>query len=381
MRAIINGKLVLEDKIIDNGCIIFDEKIQKIGASLKTDGCEVIDAKNSLVMPGFIDIHIHGYKGYDTSDADENGMIKISEEIVKNGVTAWCPTTMTVEKSIIQNSLDIIKRLKTSGKTKAKVLGANVEGPFINPSKKGAQSEKYILKPDKNFILDNADAIKLVTIAPEFDENFDFIKSVTKNTDIAVSIGHTAADYNTAAEAARLGARHITHLFNAMPPLNHREIGVIGAAFENDSVMCELIADTFHVNKALFGALYKIKGDNLILITDCMRAGGMSDGKYTLGGQEVEVKGIECRLKDGTIAGSILTMNKAVSNFYSAAKLPLCEVVKLASLSPARSIGEDKLRGSLSEGKFSDIIISDENFNIERTIVCGKDVYKKPQEF
>ena len=140
MRAIINGKIVLENSVLENGCIIFDDKIQQIGTDLKVDGCDVIDAKNNFVMPGFIDIHIHGYKGFDVSDADENGIIEISKQIAKNGVTSWCPTTMTVEKSVIQKSLDIIKRLINSDKTGAKILGANVEGPFINPIKKGAFS-------------------------------------------------------------------------------------------------------------------------------------------------------------------------------------------------------------------------------------------------
>lgn len=379
MRAIINGKIVLENSVLENGCIIFDDKIQQIGTDLKVDGCDVIDAKNNFVMPGFIDIHIHGYKGFDVSDADENGTIEISKQIAKNGVTSWCPTTMTVEKSVIQKSLDIIKRLINSDKTGAKILGANVEGPFINPIKKGAQSEKYILKPDKNFILKNNDAIKLVTLAPEMDENFEFIKEVSQKTGITVSIGHTTADYKTASAAIKCGARHITHLFNAMPPLNHRETGVVGAALENDSVTCEIIADTFHISPSLFIPLHRIKGDNLILITDCMRAGGMEEGEYTLGGQSVTVKGIECRLSDGTIAGSILTLNKAVKNFYKITKLPIYEVVKKASLSPAKAVGEDKLCGSLAVGKAADIVVADEKINIKRTIISGNDIYEKTQ--
>ena len=206
------------------------------------------------------------------------------------------------------------------------------------------------------------------------DEEFKFVKYISENTDITVSVGHTNATYKQTSEAFKNGARHVTHLFNAMTPFNHREVGVIGAALENNTVSCELIADTFHVSPVLFNIVQKLKGDKLVLITDCMRAGGMPDGEYTLGGQPVTVHGIECRLKDGTIAGSILTMDKAVRNFLKHTGLPIYTVVNMASLNAARVIGEDKMRGSVERNKYADLVIADENINIKATIVHGETV-------
>lgn len=371
MKAVVNGKIVTENGVCENGAIVFDEHIQAIGKDVNTAGCETIDANGNYVLPGFIDIHIHGYKGFDVSDADENAIRKMAELLPENGVTAWCPTTMTVAKENIQKSLDIVAKLKNKDIGGAVILGANAEGPFINPGKKGAQAEEHILPPDADFILKNKASIKLVTIAPEMNGADRFLREVSQNTDISVSIGHTEADYETAKTAFENGANHVTHLFNAMPAMNHRKPGVIGAAFENDDVFCEMIADKFHIHPSLFKTVYNLKKDKLVLITDCMRAGGMPDGEYTLGGQRVTVRGIECRLEDGTIAGSILTMNKALYNFMTETGLPICEAVRAVSLAPAKSIGEDKTRGSLAVGKYADIVVADEKINVLSTFAQG----------
>ena len=278
---------------------------------------------------------------------------------------------MTVAMSDIQKALDLIGELKEKNDG-AKILGANVEGPFINPKKKGAQDDKYIKAPDTDFVMQNAENIKLVTLAPETDMDLKFTKYVSKNTDIAISVGHTDATYEQTSAAFKSGARHVTHLFNAMTPFSHRAVGVIGAALENDNVSCELIADTFHISPVLFGIVERLKGDKLVLITDCMRAGGMPDGEYTLGGQPVTVRGIECRLKDGTIAGSILTLNGAVRNFLKNTDLPIYKVVNMASLNPSRVIGEDTRRGSIEVGKYADLVIADGDVNIKSTIIHGE---------
>lgn len=373
MRAIINVKIVNKDSVTESGAVIFDDKIREVGEGLHIGGCEIIDAHGDYVMPGFIDIHIHGYKGFDTSDGDRDGIISMARVLPRNGVTAFCPTTMTVSENEIQRALDVIKELKKKNEG-AKILGANVEGPFINPEKKGAQDAKYIKRPNIDFVMQNRDIIRLITIAPEMDEEFKFVKYISENTDITVSVGHTNATYKQTSETFKNGARHVTHLFNAMTPFNHREVGVIGAALENNTVSCELIADTFHVSPVLFNIVQKLKGDKLVLITDCMRAGGMPDGEYTLGGQPVTVHGIECRLKDGTIAGSILTMDKAVRNFLKHTGLPIYTIVNMASLNAARVIGEDKMRGSVERNKYADLVIADENINIKATIVHGETV-------
>lgn len=376
MKAIINASVVKPDSVIKDGAVIFDENIKEVGQNLHIGNADVIDAKGDYVMPGFIDIHIHGYMGYDTSDGDRSGLLKIAQSLPQNGVTAFCPTTMTVAMCDIQKALDQIASLKEKNDG-AVILGANVEGPFINPKKKGAQDDKYIKAPDTDFVMRNANSIKLITLAPETDADLTFTKYISQNTDITVSVGHTDATYEQASAAFKSGAKHVTHLFNAMTPFSHRAVGVIGAALENDSVSCELIADTFHVSPVLFGIVEKLKGDKLVLITDCMRAGGMPDGEYTLGGQPVSVKGIECRLKDGTIAGSILTLNGAVRNFLKHTGLPIYKVVNMASLNPSRVIGEDKRRGSIEVGKYADLIVADENINIKSTIIHGAAVFKK----
>lgn len=378
MKAIINAKVVTENSAADGG-ILFDERICEIG-DIHAGGAEVIDACGAYVIPGFVDVHIHGYKGFDTSDGNKSGIENIAKALTSNGVTAWCPTTMTVSMEDIQTALDQIGELMQGGEG-ARVLGANVEGPFINPEKKGAQSAEFVKKPNADFIIKNKDRIKLVTLAPEVDGGIEFIKRVTAETEVNVSVGHTAANLNLACAAFAAGARQVTHLFNAMPPLNHREPGVIGAALTDDRVYCELIADTFHINPVLFKILDKVIGDRLVLITDCMRAGGMPDGEYTLGGQPVSVRGIECRLSDGTIAGSILTMNMAVKNFMDAVGCPIWEAVKKASLNPARSVGEDESIGSLTVGKRADIVICDSNINIQKTIIGGSLEYDCNRQF
>ncbi len=374
MKCIVNGKIVTPSEVLENKVIFFDSKIKSIadfdGADLSE--CEVIDAKGAYVAPGLVDIHIHGYVGEDTCDGNPEGLERMAKAIVENGVTSFCPTTMTVAKSQIEKAFDSARELKARKEySGAEVLGINCEGPFINPSKKGAQAEEHILRPDGKFIVDNADIIKLVTIAPEMDGALDAVKYIRANSDVLVSMGHTGASFDEANEGIKAGVRHTTHLFNAMTPLMHRNPGVVGAALSAHGVSCELIADTFHVNKGLFALVAEIKDDKLCLITDCMRAGGMPDGKYDLGGQDVYVKGIQCLLEDGTIAGSVLHLNRAVQNLFENTDLSVAKCFAAASLNPATAIGESDRKGSLETGKDADIIIVNTNFDIIKTIIGG----------
>lgn len=374
MKCIINGKFVLKDCIKDDLAIIFNERIEKIEdvKNINKGDYEIIDAKGNYIMPGLVDMHIHGYLGADVSDGDVDGIKVMAEGIIKNGVTAWCPTTMTVSKQEILDAFDAIRTVKNSKQYYgARILGANGEGPFINSSKKGAQAEEHILKPDAEFIIDNKDIIKLFTIAPEVSGALECIEKVSKNTDVMISMGHTNAKFDEALEGVKKGVRNTTHLFNAMTAFSHREPGVIGAALSCENVSTELIADTFHVNKGLFSLVAKLKGDKLCLITDCIRAGGMPDGDYTLGGQPVHKEGIKCLMSDNTIAGSVLTLNKAVLNLYENTELELYEAVNCASLNPAKALGEDSEIGSLEVGKRADIIIADEKLDVIMTMLNG----------
>lgn len=382
MKCIINGKVILKDKILENVAIIFGDKIEKIldMNDVIVSDYEIIDAKGNYVSPGLIDMHIHGYLGADASDGDADGIKKMAEGIVKNGVTSWCPTTMTVSKKEIETAFDVIREVKNSGVYYgSKILGVNSEGPFINAAKKGAQAEEHILKPDASFIKKHADIIKLFTVAPEVEGALECIEEVWADTNVLISMGHTNATYEEAILGIEKGVRHTTHLFNAMTPLSHRSPGVVGASLSSDEVGAELIADTFHVDKGLFGLVAKLKGDKLCLITDCIRAGGMPDGDYTLGGQPLHKEGIKCLMPDGTIAGSVLKLNEAVYNLYKNSSLSLCEAVACASLNPAKMLGEDKEIGSIEVGKKADIIIADDKFNIVTTIIDGEIRYKGEQ--
>jgi len=379
MKCIINGKVILKDKVCDNLAIIFDEKIEKIACvnDINTSDYEVIDAKGKYVAPGLVDMHIHGYLGADVSDGDAEGIKLMAEGIIKNGVTAWCPTTMTVSKAEIEAAFDAVREVKNSGEYYgARILGVNSEGPFINAAKKGAQAEEHILRPDADFIIKHSDVVKLFTVAPEVDGALECIEKVSKDSDVLISMGHTDATYEEAIEGVKAGVSHTTHLFNAMTALSHRSPGVVGAALSSNNVSTELIADTFHVNKGLFGLIAKIKDDKLCLITDCIRAGGMPDGDYTLGGQPVHKEGIKCLMPDGTIAGSVLKLNQAVYNLYENSDLELYEAVNCASLNPAVALGEDKEVGSIEVGKRADIMIADEKFDVKMTILGGEIKYK-----
>ncbi len=371
MRAIINGRIVLRDRIVDGAVLLYDEKIRGISQTVP-EGAEVIDACGGYVAPGLIDLHIHGYLGKDVCDGDPESIRTIASGIVANGVTGFLPTTMTVDMKVIRRALEVCRDLKEESKSwnGAAILGCHAEGPFINAKKKGAQDEKYILKPDAAFVKEYADIIKEITLAPETDDDFAAIREIAADTDVLVSMGHTDADYDTAFRATENGVRHATHLFNAMTALAHRNPGVVGAAMNTD-VSVELIVDTFHVNPALYPIVAALKGDKLCFITDCLPAGGLPEGQYTLGGQVFVSKGIECRLLDGTIAGSILRLNKGVWNVYTNSDLPLWYCVACASLHPAAALGIDSAKGSIEVGKDADIIITDGEFNVKKTIMGG----------
>ncbi len=379
LTYVTNGKIVLPDCIAEGKALAFDNESGKIVGIVDAvpSGAEVIDAKGGYIAPGLVDIHIHGYLGEDTCDAKPEGIRKMAYGVAKNGVTSFLPTTMTVAKDEIIAALNAVRSVKEESKTwdGAEIIGVHAEGPFINPSKKGAQAEENILVPDADFIIENSDIITSVTLAPEMDEGHKCIKKLAAESNVLVSMGHTDAKFEEAMSAAKDGVNHATHLFNAMSALAHRNPGVVGAALASDNVSVEIIADTFHINPGLYSLVAKLKGDKTVLITDCTRAGGMPDGEYTLGGQPIFLKGIECRLADGTIAGSVLKLNNAVKNVIEHTTLPVNEVFNMASLNPATAIHCADRIGSLEAGKDADIIITDENINIIRTIKKGRTIY------
>ncbi|MDE5977544.1 MAG: N-acetylglucosamine-6-phosphate deacetylase [Turicibacter sp.] len=376
MKAIINGKLVLEEGILEHKVLCFNEKILSIQEDVP-QGYEVIDAKELYVSPGLIDVHIHGSGGFDIMDQTQEAIEMIGTSLAKNGVTSFLATTMTMSMDDIYRALTMIRQCMNRSLKGARVLGAHLEGPFINPKYKGAQSACHIKKPSYHLIKDYTDVIKLITYAPEMDEQGAFIKEIKAKTDIALSAGHTDATYVQMKEAVALGCHQVTHLFNAMSPLHHREAGVVGAALMSD-VFTELIADNIHVSPDIFPFILDNKGkDKIILVTDCMRAGGMFNGTYELGGQTVHVEGGMARLENGVLAGSVLTLNQAVYHFLTATHATLSEVIHMASLNPAISIGIAHCKGSLAIGKDADIAIFDEEMNCYLSLVEGRIVYNK----
>ena len=380
LTYIVGGKIVLPDSVVCDKALVFDSESGKIVGIVDSvpSGADTIDANGNFVAPGLVDIHIHGYLGEDTSDAKVEGIKKMAYGVAKNGVTAFLPTTMTVAKEQIIAALNAARSVKEESKSwdGAEIIGVHAEGPFINPTKKGAQAEENILTPDADFIIENSDIITSVTLAPEMDKNHECIKKLAAESNVLVSMGHSDAKFEEAMSAARDGVNHATHLFNAMSVLVHRNPGVVGAALSSDNVSVEIIADTFHIHPGLYSIVAKLKGDKTVLITDCTRAGGMPDGEYDLGGQPIFLKGIECRLADGTIAGSVLRLNSAVKNVLDHTDLPVNEVFKMASLNPATAIHCENRIGSLEAGKDADIIITDESINIIRTIKKGRTIYE-----
>ena len=370
MLAIKNAKIILENEILEGKVLLLSDKIEGIVDAIP-ENCEVIDAEGGYITPGFIDLHIHGYLGKDVCDANVDSIKIIAGGLVENGVTGFLPTTMTVDMSVIKGALDACREIKNSGEYYgSQILGVHAEGPFISASKKGAQDERYILKPDADFVKANKDIIKIITLAPEEDKEFAEIKRMAEETDVVISMGHTSADYKTAVESTKNGVKHATHLFNAMTPMTHRAPGVVGAALNSD-VTCELIVDTYHVDPALYEMVYKMKGRKLCFITDCLPAGGLTEGEYTLGGAKIIYKNNLCKLEDGTIAGSVLKLNKGVWNVYTNTSIPLNECVNCATLNPATTIGVADRKGSIEVGKDADVVLLDDEFNVRKTIIGG----------
>lgn len=375
---IINGRLLLDNNIVDGkDLLIEDNKIAAIGKGLSGDN--VIDADGNYVSPGFIDIHIHGSAGFDTMDGTFDAINAISKSIAKRGTTSFLPTTMTEDKNKIKNAIKNVYENKNRVEG-AEILGIHMEGPFINPKQKGAQDEKFILKPTiDNFVElggDYIDIVKLVTIAPEIDGSLELIKFL-KEKGIIVSVGHTDSTYDEVVAGFKAGITHATHVFNAMRGFHHREVGTLGAIFDLD-ISAELIADGIHSVFPAIRTLLKLKGKgNTNLITDAMMAANLSDGVYQLGGQDVYVKNGAARLKSGVLAGSTLTLDKAVKNILTNTDLSLYESVALASYNSAKVIGVQDRKGLIKEGYDADIVIFDDDIDIKKTIVGGKIVYEK----
>lgn len=369
-KALLNGQIVFNDRI-ESVDIIIDETILEIGTNLNTEGCEIIDVKGAYVSSGFIDIHIHGSKGADVMDGKKSSLDTISEAVLKNGVTSFLATTMTMSKQDIKKSFETVSDYMKSESKGANILGIHVEGPFINKSYKGAQNGSYIIPPDYDMIKSHMDIIRLMTIAPEVEGTLDFVKRLkNESSQIKFSIGHSAATFEQAVNGYETGIDSTTHLFNGMTGLHHRNPGIVGAVFKKKPYF-EVIADKIHVHEGLFDVLGDCIGkDKMILVTDAMCACQMDPGEYDLGGQLVVVDDTSARLKSGTLAGSILRMNDALRNLKSHTDYKLYDLINMVTLNPATMLGLENI-GKVETGYHADLTVFDKDMKVQYTIVNG----------
>lgn len=358
--------------IVKNDIKITNGKIEKIGTNIKDD--EYINLEGYIILPGFVDIHTHACIGHDMTDGNSNSVMKISEWLATKGVTSFCPTSMTLSIEDLKKSFRYTADVqgKESG---AYIHGINMEGPFISPEKKGAQSKEYIISPDFDIFckLNSICKISIVDIAPEMPNADEFIKKATEVC--TVSAAHTQADYDTAVKAFDLGINHITHLFNAMPPLLSRAPGLVGAAMDDERIFCEIICDGIHIAPSVLRTTFRVLGeDRSIVISDSMAAAGMCDGEYSLGGQKVFVENGKATLADGTVAGSTTNIFDEFKNLLKFG-IPLKQAVKSCTINPAKSIKADNITGSITEGKNADLIVLDKEMQqIKAVYIKGKKI-------
>ena len=356
----------VRDLVIRDGRIVF-------GAP-PLEGEEVLDAQGLYALPGLVDIHFHGAVGHDFCDADEAGLQAIADFEASKGVLAICPATMTFSEEILNGIMDVAAaHQNTSG---ADLVGINMEGPYISPRKVGAQNPKYVMGADvgmfRRLQQRSGGLIKLVDIAPEEPGALDFIRSC--GGEARISIAHTCADYDTAKAAFAAGASHMTHLYNAMPGITHREPGPIIAALEEHAEV-ELITDGVHIHPAMVRFTFNTFGDDrVVLVADSMMACGLPDGSYSLGGQAVTVHGPRAVLTEhpDTIAGSATCLYDCMRRAVLEMRVPLESAVRAASENPARSIGIDRDYGSLDAGRYGNVILADKDLNIHTVLRRGQ---------
>ncbi len=380
MKAFENALVYVEGEGLQRTNVLFDEKIVSIGGDIT--GAEVLPLpEDAIVLPGFIDQHIHGAGGSDAMDGTQEDLRIIAETVAKEGTTGFLATTMTQSKENIVKALTAVKEYRESNPaTGARILGVHLEGPFIAAAHKGAQPLEYVAKPDVNvfdeYYKSSGESIKIVTLAPE-EAGAEELVAHLAELGVVPSMGHTGAKSADIRKAIRKGAKNITHTYNAQSPLHHREIGTVGSALLYDELNAELICDTIHVSVPAMQLLAKCKPANkLSLITDAMRAKGLQDGVSELGGQVVIVKNGEARLEDGTLAGSVLRMNRAVQNMVEKVGAPLLKAVDYATINPARLLGLDKEKGSIRVGKCADFAVLNKAFDVVCTVLEGEIIYK-----
>lgn len=378
-----NVKIFMENKTFEEGEIIIRDGVfeQVLTGSDSTgeDETEVLDGEGCYAIPGLIDLHFHGCMGDDFCDGTKEAIGRIAKYEASIGVTAIAPATMTLPAEELQEILRIAAEYKKEASEGADLIGINMEGPFISPAKKGAQDARNIIPCDpgicQRFLDASEGLVKFVGIAPEEnDKSLDFIEKMKGKVNI--SLAHTNADYDTAKAAFDAGANHAVHLYNAMPAFTHRAPGVVGAVSDSEHVMAEIICDGVHIHPSVVRATFKMMGsDRMILISDSMRATGMPDGQYTLGGLDVNVVGNRATLvSDGALAGSATNLMDCMRTAVKKMGIPLETAVACATMNPAKSLGEYDQYGSITVGKKADVVLLDKDLNLKMVIKDGKKI-------
>jgi N-acetylglucosamine-6-phosphate deacetylase len=377
---VLQGNLILADRIVEAGQIVVEDAVISAVVEERGQYHPTFDAGGCFIAPGFIDLHVHGVSGVDVMDGSRVSIRHMAERFAAHGVIGFLPTTMTqsveVTTRAVSEVCEYLRGQAANNAVTAQVLGIHLEGPWLSPRFKGAQDERYILPPDEETIRALLAAaggtVRKVTLAPE-QPGGDRAIALLRAAGIYVSIGHSAATYEQALAAVEQGATHVTHCFNAMAPLNHRQPGVVGAALLVDDLFAELIADGVHIHTDVMRLLIRVKGrERVMLITDAMSATELTDGTYALGGQEVFVRNGEARLRDGTLAGSTLVLDQAIRNLVRRCGVSLADAVYMASTTPATAIGLGSRKGRIQAGYDADLTILDRTLHPSTVMIGGQ---------
>ena len=378
-----NARLFTPDRAGLMGWLLIEnELIRALGFGNTPDfshetSLQLIDAQGDNLLPGFIDLHVHGAMGHEVMDASSSALEEMARFYASHGVTSFLATTWTASRSSIMEALHLVEEMQGQIESGATLLGAHLEGPYLNPSRCGAQDVNFIRRAEREEALEflESGVIRLLALAPEYDENLWLIEECVRRG-ITVSAAHTTANYEQMQKAVEHGITHLTHSYNAMQGLGHRELGTIGAGMTLPQIHCELIADNTHVHPAAQKILVDVKGTSgVILVTDAIRAAGLPEGDYTLDERSIHIQDGAVRLPDGTLAGSVLTMERALQNLCTATGRSLDEMWVTSSLNAARAIGVSAHKGSLEIGKDADLILLDQSFNVKLTVVRGVIVF------
>ena len=380
-----NARLLTPLEVLEQGWLLVENQtITRTGSGTppRIDGLSseaVIDAGGYTLAPGLIDLHVHGANGHEIMDASVESIHEIARFLARHGVTAFLAATWTAEHAKIMDALEAVYKAYGKISGGASLIGAYLEGPYLNPNRAGAQVMDHIHPAvDRAEVLELLDTnmVTILVLAPEFPENIWLIDECIRRS-ISVSAGHTAATYEQMQVAVERGVCQVTHCFNAMNPLHHRQPGVVGAAMTMPELRCELIADNVHVHPLLQRILYQLRGaQGILLVSDSTCCAGLPDGEYDLDGRKVNLKNGAVHLPDGTLAGSVLTLDRAVRNFMANVNSSLGEALACASLYPARAAGVAHRKGTLEPGKDADMILLDADLQVRMTVVEGEIIYK-----